>query len=341
MDAQEQRAAGLRMAIAAKALKTKAAIKDVDSCYEDIFKAAIADVGLNETVARVLEGDPEWASQMLATIPDLGNHREALLHKAAESPGSALQALRNVADLGDARQTILAAATPQVASIASVSAFSLKDSAGFNCSFTLYWENDGKLQPLTGNPNKNHMVWSPTLMLGQSTTVACRNFSLTEAPLQDGDTIWMFVSVHSGSKHNESKLRFTYDSSTIQCADFVISGTTTDNTLAYSGLSNAAPIVKVSISGGTATCSPDTVDVHRKSQTGIQWVMETEGYQFTGISVTGNNTSDFSEPVITNNGTVMVVTDTVEDLEEYSYTVEYKAADGTAGSFDPGIRNRH
>jgi len=339
MDFTAQRAAGLRMAITASAKSAQAAIKDEDSCYATIFKAAITDIGLDKTVANVLRGDPEWASQMLEHVPDVGAHREALVKKAAESPSASLLALRNGSELGAARSEILAAAGPQASPITSVSAFSLKDSAGFNSSFTLYWERGGVVQPKAGDPKGDHWVWSKTLMLGQSTTMACRNFSLTEAPLQDGDTIWMFVKVHSGSKHNESKLCFTYDSSSIQCADFVISGTTKDNTLAYSGLSNAAPVVKVTIENNQVKCAPDPVEVHRATQTGVLWQMESEGYQFTGIDVAENNTEDFGPPVLSDNDTVMYVTDTVEDLEEYSYTIKYKAANGEAGSFDPGIRN--
>lgn len=339
MDAQAQRRAGLKLALAAKAEKTRAAIKDESSCYADILHAAIEDVGLDETVAKVLAGDPEWACQMLQHVPDLGAHRDALVRKAAESPASALDALRSVPDLGNHVQSLVLAAGPSANSLGNISAVHLKDSGGFDCQFTLYWTNAGKQQPKTGYPNGNGVVWSNTLLLGQSQTMACRDFALADAPLEPGDEVWMKVSV-KGGKDNESALRFTYDPSTVNCANFTISGTTTDNSLGYSGMSAAAPVVKVSVANDQASYSPDEVEVHRSYQTGVQWQMVTDGYVFTGIDIEDDSGHDFGAPSFNDDATIMTVTDTVVDLETYSYTVLYKnTATGKPGSFDPGIKN--
>ena len=44
MNKDEQRTKGIELAKAAGAAKTLAAISDKDACYEDIFKAALAEV---------------------------------------------------------------------------------------------------------------------------------------------------------------------------------------------------------------------------------------------------------------------------------------------------------
>lgn len=82
MDAKIQRRAGLRLALAADAASTQKAIKDETSCYQEILTAAVDDVGLDTTVAKVLESDPEWASQMLQHIPDLGAHRASAARRS-------------------------------------------------------------------------------------------------------------------------------------------------------------------------------------------------------------------------------------------------------------------
>ena len=289
----------------------------------------------------MLESDPEWASEMLQHIPNLGDHRDALLKKAATSPSSALHALRFVDDVGSHHQNLVLAAGAGAASLGNISAIHLKDSGGFDCQFTMYWTNAGKPQPQTGYPNSGEWVWSSTLLLGQSQTMACRNFALNNAPLEPGDEVWIYVSVKGGKDAN-SPLRFTYDPTTVNCAEFTISGTTTDNSLGYSQMSAAAPMVQVSISAnGEASYSPDEVVVERSTDTGVQWHMKTAGWEFTGIEITGDVGHDFGEPGFNADHTIMTVTDTVADLGEFKYLVNYKnTATGEARSFDPGIKNK-
>jgi hypothetical protein len=340
MDAKIQRRAGLRLALAANATGAQEAIKDESSCYKEILTAAVADVGIDTTVAKVLESNPEWASQMLQHIPNLGAHRDALLQKAATSPASALDALRFVPDLGNHRESLVLAAGRDAAPLGNISAFHLKDSGGFDCQFTMYWTHAGETQPKKAYPDSGKWVWSSTLLLGQSQTMACRNFALTDAPLAAGDEVWIYVSV-KGGKDNESPLRFIYDPTTVNCAVFTISGTTTDNSLGYSQMSAAAPMVKVSISNGQASCSPDEVVVQRSTDTGVQWQMETAGYEFTGIDIDADGVQDFGAATISSDGAVMTVTDTVADLGTFTYKVLYEnTATHEKGSFDPGIKNK-
>lgn len=343
MDVKTQRRAGMRLAIAARAGKTKDVIADESSCYEKILNTAINEAGLDAVSAKVLESDPEWASQMLQHIPDLGAHRDALLQKAATSPAAALHALRFASNLGNHQQSLMLAAGSAVVSQGNISAIHLKDSAGFNCKFTMYWiDANGQTQPQHSYPNSGDWLWSSDLMLGQSQTMACRNFARLDAPLKAGDEVWIFVKIDSGDKSNESALRFTYDPTTVNCAEFAISGTTTDNTLGFSKISAAAPLVTVNISKeGKASCTPDEVVVYRSSDTGVQWQMVTAGYVFTGVDINADGVPDFGIATISNDGKTMTVTDTVADLGLYTYGVTWKNSQtGQTGFFDPGIKNK-
>ena len=341
MDVKLQRQIGLEMAVAAGATKTQAAIEDKSSCYENILKAAVEEKGLEFVTEKVLESDPEWASQMLQHIPDLGAHRDALLNKAKESPASALHALRFVADLGNHQQSLVAMAGRDATSLGNISAINFKCDGPVICKFTMYWTNAGEPQPQTGYPNSSDWHWSGKLPEPQSQTIACHNFTLVNAPLEAGDEVWIYVSVEGG-KDPISPLRFTFDPTTVNCANFLLSGPGDSNTLAYSSMSVAAPMVTVSISSdGVASFSPDVVNVYRSSQTGVQWQMKTPAYEFTGIDIQGPDTQDFGAPTFNADNTVMTVTDTVADLDPFTYTIYWKNTQtGQTGKFDPGIKNK-
>jgi hypothetical protein len=101
-------------------------------------------------------------------------------------------------------------------------------------------------------------------------------------------------------------------------------------------------MVKVSISGSQASCSPDEVVVSRSTDTGVQWHMETAGYQFTGIDIDADGVQDFGAATISSDGAVMTVTDTVTDLGTFTYKGLYEnSATHEPGSFDPGIKNKN
>ena len=102
-------------------------------------------------------------------------------------------------------------------------------------------------------------------------------------------------------------------------------------------------MVTVSISSdGVASFSPDEVNVYRSSQTGVQWQMKTPDYEFTGIDIQGPNTQDFGAPTFNTDNTVMTVTDTVADLDPFTYTIHWKNTQtGQTGKFDPGIKNNN
>jgi hypothetical protein len=112
--------------------------------------------------------------------------------------------------------------------------------------------------------------------------------------------------------------------------------------LGYDGLGVAAPMVEVAISSeGKVTCNPDQVEVSRSSNTGIQWTMATPGYIFTGIDIDADGKQDFGAATFNEDKTVMTVTDTVRDLQVFTYSVCWKNTQtGATGSFDPGIKNK-
>lgn len=342
MDVKIQRQIGMEIAEAAGATRTQAAIEDKSRCYEDILKTAIEEKGLDFVTEKVLESDPEWASQMLLHIPDLGAHREALLEKVKESPASALHALRFAGDLGGHQQSLAAVAGREATSLGNISAINFKCDGPVICKFTMYWMNAGNPQPQTGYPNTSEWLWSSKLPEPQSQTIACHNFAKVLAPLEAGDEVWIYVSVEGG-KDPISPLRFTYDPTTVNCANFLLSGPVDSNTLAYSSMSVAAPMVTVSISAeGEASFSPDVVNVYRSSQTGVQWQMKTPNYEFTGIDIEGPHTQDFGAPTFNADHTVMTVTDTVADLDPFTYTISWKNTQtGQTGNFDPGIKNKN
>ncbi len=105
MNQIDQRKLGLRLAKGYP--KTQSAIENVNSCYEDILKAAVAEGGADALVAQVLQGPPQWAYATLRWVPNLGAHRDSLLKKAAEQPIWAYHTLRYVPDVGAHRNALL------------------------------------------------------------------------------------------------------------------------------------------------------------------------------------------------------------------------------------------
>lgn len=102
--------------------------------------------------------------------------------------------------------------------------------------------------------------------------------------------------------------------------------------------------VLVNFSVTSVTCNPDPVGVKRSANDGITWTANADGYTFTGVTVDGHAapTGDFGTPVIGTNAagrSTMTVPDSVADLQDYSYTLEYTDPTGRAGAYDPTIRN--
>ncbi len=228
MNTEEQRRLGASLAAAAKADKTRIVIADPSSDYRKILGTAALELGLDELVKTVLQGPPEWAYQALQSITTLNEgQRSALLEKAASDATSALRLLRFGPDLGPHRDSVARAAGMLASSQGQISGFHLNNKGSYNCAFTMSWVNGGKSQPPSGTAQK----WSSTLMVGQDTKMACADFASADAPLQDGNEVWMFLWVQAG-QDIESPLRFTYNSNTPNYAYFTSSGCTQSDSLA-------------------------------------------------------------------------------------------------------------
>lgn len=100
----------------------------------------------------------------------------------------------------------------------------------------------------------------------------------------------------------------------------------------------------VTVSNGNASCNPDPVPVSRATQDGVSWTFASAGYTFTGVSINGvaAPTGDFGTPSITTDNagrSVLNLSDSVADLGDYSYTLQYTDSQGRPGQYDPTIRN--
>ncbi|SDB80441.1 hypothetical protein GA0111570_102231 [Raineyella antarctica] len=255
-----QRQIGLGLAEAENATRTSRVIKDPDACYDDIFAAAVEEIGIDRLVARVLDNGPEWAYRVLLHVSDLGSHRSALIAKAAESPEWAFNTLRSVPDLGRHRDKLMATAAkspewalqtlrfvpdlgssqhmletkvgPLAQSFGNISGFNLLDQAWYNCSFTMKWVHNGVTYPT----DVGGATYSPELSGGGGPTQEpCTYFPKENEPLQAGDAVWMYMYVRAGNDV-ESAFRFTYDPSTENYAYFTATGSTSSPTLALVGV---------------------------------------------------------------------------------------------------------
>jgi hypothetical protein len=237
MDYDQQRALAVRLAQAggAKWQKTQATLANDNSCFSDIVKTAVAEVGVDALVSQILQGPPQWAYNTLRLVPNLGSHRDALFQKAAEEPEWALHALRFVPDLGSHGNTLAQKAGTLAQSIVGpIVAMTLKNSGSYVCQWTLKWTNAGKTQPAAGYPNWGDWYWSGRLDVGGSQSIDLSAFAKDKAPLQAGNVVWMYVWVQAGDDM-ESPVQFTYDPASPVTANFVSSGCTKSDDLGYRG----------------------------------------------------------------------------------------------------------
>jgi len=231
MDILAQRELGLRLMQQLGADATRSIIGNKDSDYSAIFTAAARELKPGQLVDAVLEGPPEWAYYALRDVSNLSTEDQArLAERAADDPLTAVNALRTVRGLDAHTDLLTEAAGVLAASQGTISGFYLNNKGSYNCEFTMYWVDNGKIQPAAGS-SSGLWKWSPKLMVGQDAQMACTEFALTDSPLNEGDTVWMYMWVQAG-KDIESPLRFTYSSTTADYAWFTSSGCTQNDSLA-------------------------------------------------------------------------------------------------------------
>jgi hypothetical protein len=244
MNLDEQRKFASGLAQEAGASKTLSAIQDKNSCFEDIFRTAVAEVGVQKLVEYLLRGDPNWAYQALRYVPDLGSNREMLIKKTAETPESAVHALRFIDDLGGYDQLLRTAAAPldQAPGITSLELHA--EDTRYAAYFLMHWVNNGKALsyetyvsqwikdscgyfaggPSVGPPRTGDGNRAPAL------------------PITPGDQLWISVHAQSGDTV-ESPLRFTWTGApgdppghSFLVGKFVASGTVKSVHLDYGGI---------------------------------------------------------------------------------------------------------
>jgi len=229
------RVTGIQIAKRLGATKTAAVIEDQTKNFKDIFDVALTEVGLDRLVAELTQASPAWAHAALLSIPDLGAHRSALLKRAAEAPDAMISPGAGTARAAHpAAPRNLAAAAGLMGG--PLSSMTLNNHMAANCRWTIEWF-DGENQPAAKYPDWNKWKWSDTLTAGCGSAMSVidvRN-QVPDAPLNNGDVIWIYVWVQAGTdkngKDNLSSFQFTYDSGSPLRAVFGISGTTTINTL--------------------------------------------------------------------------------------------------------------
>jgi hypothetical protein len=240
MDHDEQRNFGIKLTKAGGVnwQKTQAAIESKNSCYESILHTAVGEAGVDAVVSQVLQGPPEWAYNTLRYVPNLGQHRDALLKKTSEDREWALHALRLVPDLGNRRDFLAKTAGELAQSNGNISGMSLLDQGGYDCKWTLFWANAGNIQPKKSYPDNGSWKWSSVLLLGQNSgRIDLSTFALPNAPLQAGNEVWMYMYVYGGYDI-ESPIHFIYDPNTAATANFTSSGTTTSDNLGFNGITS-------------------------------------------------------------------------------------------------------
>jgi hypothetical protein len=251
MKTDEQRGLGLKLAKSLGAVRTQEIIKDPKSDFTTILKTASAEIGLDKLVENIIEGPPEWAFHALRQIPNLSSkERDILIRKTAEEPLTAVHTLRSINDLGTHHNTLLQRAGVLAQTQGEISGFYLNNKGSYNCEFTMYWSNAGKIQPNAGSQSRD-WVWSSKLMVGQDTQLVCSDFALPvpgktypnpqpNSPLAAGNEVWMYLWVQAGNDI-ESPLHFTYNPNTPNYAWFTSSGCTLNDAL---GLDKIAPPAK-------------------------------------------------------------------------------------------------
>jgi hypothetical protein len=234
MDYENDRKQGIEIAKSLGATRTAAAIRQ--GGFRDIFTAAAAELGMDKLVAQIVQGPPVWSHMALLNIPDLGNYAAALTKRAAEAPSGAVSP-----GVGTAPSPTHTSATAGVARAAMVmggplSIMSLHNAMAADCQWTVEWMDGGSQQPTQNYSDWNKWLWSGTLTAGCGSTIKLSDFAakVPLSPLNNGDTVWIYVWVAGGTDQSGANLtsyQFTYNSGSTLTAAFVISGTTTINTL--------------------------------------------------------------------------------------------------------------
>ena|GEM_PF-6406578 len=223
MTIDEQRNLGISLAEKAGAPETTQLLQAGTVCYKDIFKAAIAEVGLQKLVDNLQVGDPIWAYEALRNIDDLGTYKDALIKKASEDPVAATHTLRFAKDLTADHIAVLAAVGANVASV-DISEFWLYgQNAIYIVSYIMQWSYNGTAyQSSIGLFNGFYKGQLPDLANSQ--------------PLYSGQIVSMSVQAQAGNKADLAQ-QFRFINGSNQVASLSAAGTVDKATITYDGAS--------------------------------------------------------------------------------------------------------
>jgi hypothetical protein len=231
----EHRQAGAQAAKNAGAAKTAALIGNGTSTFAEILKTATAEIGVDAVVSQLLAGPAVWAHMALAYIPDLGDRREALLNKASEAP-------EGVRSPGVPTALVSQAAAPQAQAASAttmggpLSSMHFYNAMGAITSVTVEWMH-GQIQPTQFYPDWNTWWWHTGITAGCDCDLPINQIQqqVPNAPLSNGDTVWIYVFVDGGTALDGRTAlpgyTFTYDSGSTVKASFRAWGITTINHL--------------------------------------------------------------------------------------------------------------
>lgn len=234
MDYENDRQQGIEMAKSLGATRTAAAIRQ--GGFRDIFNAATAEIGMDKLVAQILQGPPVWSHMALLNVPNLGNYAAALTKRASEAPSGAVSPGAGTAPSPSHTAPPTGAAQAAAVMGGPLSIMSLHNAMAADCQWTAEWMDGGSQQPTQKYSDWNKWLWSGTLTAGCGSTMKLSDIAakVPLSPLNNGDTVWIYVWVAGGTDQNGKNLssyQFTYNSGSTMTAAFVISGTTTINTL--------------------------------------------------------------------------------------------------------------
>lgn len=234
MDYENDRKQGIEFAKSLGATRTAAAIRQ--GGFRDIFDAAVAEIGMDKLVAQIVQGPPVWSHMALLNIPQLGNYTAALTKRAAEASNGAVSPGVGTAPSPTHTASVASVTRAAVVMGGPLSIMSLHNAMAADCQWTVEWMDGGSQQPTQNYSDWNKWLWSGTLTAGCGSTIKLADFAakVPLSPLNNGDTVWIYVWVAGGTDQSGANLtsyQFTYNSGSTLTAAFVISGTTTINTL--------------------------------------------------------------------------------------------------------------
>jgi hypothetical protein len=202
MNTQNQRLEAAKLAHQLGATKTLSIINDEskNSPIDVILKTAEKEVGREKLMSVILESKyPFWALGALRHLSNLGDYEAKLKKKANLTFLPSAQHQEKFATMDDNSKGL---------NLQSINTFEmyLACGVGYVANFTMYYFTP----PFSNSWKKSTIFSGGKIPVCQSQTKGCDFFSMTEFPLQPGDTVMMTVGV-GGGPDAPTNIWFKYD----------------------------------------------------------------------------------------------------------------------------------